>query len=100
MSTLDGNYDCITKSPMGDQKSVFTVVTDGDTFTGKNQGAMGALDVENGKVDGDTLTWTMNMKVPMPMTLTCTAKIDGDVLTGTINAGPFGAMAMNGTRSA
>src|SRR3546814_2313707 len=86
MSQVDGSYDCVTKSPMGDQKSVFTVSSDGDSFTGQNAGAMGALDVENGKVDGNKLSWTMNMKVPMPMTLECEATIDGDALTGTIKA--------------
>ncbi len=95
---LDGSYDCITKSPMGDQKSVFTVTTDGGTFTGQNAGQMGSLDVEDGTVDGNTLSWKMSMKVPMPMTLTCTATIDGDTLTGTINAGAFGSMPMSGTR--
>lgn len=98
MSQVDGSYDCVTKSPMGDQKSVFTVNSDGDSFTGQNAGAMGSLDVENGKVDGNKLTWTMNMKVPMPMTLECEAVIDGDTLTGTIKAGAFGSMAMSGTR--
>lgn len=97
---LDGNYDCITKSPLGDQKSVFTVTTSGDTFTGVNAGAMGSMDVEDGKIDGNKLTWVMNMKVPMPMTLTCEATIDGDTLTGTVNAGAFGSMAMSGTRQA
>lgn len=100
MSTIDGAFDCVTKSPMGDQKSVFTVTSSGDTFTGSNAGMMGSLDVEDGKVDGNTLTWKMNMKVPMPMTLDCTATIDGDTLTGTINAGAFGSMAMTGTRKA
>ena len=100
MSQVDGSYDCITKSPMGDQKSVFTVKSDGDSFTGSNAGAMGALEVENGKVDGNKLTWTMNMKVPMPMTLEAEATIDGDTLTGTIKAGAFGSMAMTGTRQA
>jgi hypothetical protein len=95
---LDGSYDCITKSPMGDQKSVFTVTTDGATFTGQNAGQMGSLDVEDGTVDGNTLSWKMSMKVPMPMSLTCTATIDGDTLTGTINAGAFGSMPMTGTR--
>lgn len=98
MSNVGGSYDCVTKSPMGDQKSVFTVNVDGDSFTGSNSGAMGALDVENGKVDGNKLSWTMNMKVPMPMTLECEATIDGDTLTGSIKAGPFGSMPMNGTR--
>ena len=98
MSQVDGSYDCVTKSPMGDQKSVFTVSSDGGSFTGQNAGAMGSLDVENGKVDGNKLTWTMNMKVPMPMTLEAEATIDGDTLTGTIKAGAFGSMAMSGTR--
>ncbi len=98
MSQVDGSYDCVTKSPMGDQKSVFTVTSNGDSFTGQNAGAMGSLDVENGKVDGNKLSWTMNMKVPMPMTLECEATIDGDALTGPIKAGAFGSMAMTGTR--
>ena len=99
MSQVDGSYDCVTKSPMGDQKSVFTVKSDGDSFTGQNAGAMGSLDVENGKVDGNKLTWTMNMKVPMPMTLECEATVDGDAITGNIKAGAFGSMAMTGKRA-
>ena len=98
MSQVDGSYDCVTKSPMGDQKSVFTVSSDGGSFSGQNAGAMGALDVENGKVDGNKLTWTMNMKVPMPMTLECEATIDGDTLTGGVKAGAFGTSPMKGTR--
>ena len=92
--SVDGTYDCVTKSPMGDQKSKFTVKSDGDSFTGNNAGAMGALDV----VDGNRLTWKMNMTVPMPMTLECDATIDGDQLNGNIKAGAFGSMPMTGTR--
>ncbi|MFM6853711.1 MAG: hypothetical protein ACKOUM_06490 [Sphingopyxis sp.] len=98
--SIDGSYDCVTKSPMGDQKSVFTITSDGSTFTGQNAGMMGSLDVEDGTVDGNSISWKMQMKVPMPMTLTGTATIDGDTLTGTINAGAFGSMAMTGTRKA
>ena len=97
--SVAGTYDCVTKTPMGDQKSKFTVTVDGDTFTGQQAGAMGSMDVVDGKVDGNTLTWTMNMTVPMPMKLEATATIDGDTLTGTINAGAFGAMPMTGMRA-
>jgi hypothetical protein len=72
----------------------------GDTFTGTNAGAMGAMEVENGKVDGNRLTWTMKMTVPMPMTLECDATVDGDALNGTVKAGMFGTFAMTGTRAA
>ncbi len=40
----------------------------------------------------------MNMTVPMPMTLDCEATVDGDQLTGNVNAGAFGSMAMTGER--
>ncbi len=96
--SIDGSYDCVTKSPMGDQASVVTIVTNGDTFTGTNEGAMGSMELEDGKVDGDTLTWVMNMTVPMPMKLEGTATVSDGVLTGSVNAGAFGEMAMTGTK--
>ena len=85
---------------MGDQKSVLSVNVDGDTWSGVNAGAQGSLDVYDGKVDGDTLTWKMDMKVPMPMTLEGTATVDGDTITGSVKAGMFGSMPMTGTRVA
>jgi len=99
--SVAGTYECVTKTPMGDQKSTFTVVpgADGTSFTGSNEGAMGSMDVDDGKVDGNTLTWKMNMSVPMPMTLDCDATIDGDTLAGNVNAGAFGTMPMTGQRT-
>jgi hypothetical protein len=96
--SVAGTYDCVTKTPMGDQKSKVTITVDGDTFTGSNVGAMGSMDLENGKVDGNKLTWTMKMTVPMPMTLEGEATVDGDTLTGSVKAGAFGSFPMNGTR--
>lgn len=98
--SVAGTYDCVTKTPMGDQKSKVTIVVDGDTFTGTNAGAMGTMELENGKVDGNKLTWSMKMTVPMPMTLEGEATVDGDTLTGSVKAGAFGSFPMNGTREA
>ena len=98
--SVAGSYTTTVKSPMGDQSGTFTVTDNGDgTFAGKMEGGMGAMDTENGKIDGNTLTWEMNMTVPMPMKLECEATIDGDTLTGTVNAGAFGAMPLSGTRA-
>lgn len=98
--SVAGTYDCVTKTPMGDQKSTFTVVPgdDGQSFTGQNAGQMGSMEVQDGRIDGDTLTWKMNMTVPMPMTLEGTATVEGDQLTGSVNAGAFGSMPMTGQR--
>lgn len=97
--SVAGTYKSVVKSPMGDQTGTFTVVpAEGDTFTGSLVGSLGSMDVVDGKIDGNTLTWKMNMVVPMPMTLDCEATIDGDNLTGSVNAGAFGAMPLSGTR--
>ncbi len=98
--SVAGTYDTLVKSPMGDQKGTFTVVPgdDGKTFTGSMAGGMGSMDVKDGTIDGDTLKWKMDMTVPMPMTLDCTADVTGDQLTGKVNAGAFGDMALTGER--
>ncbi len=96
--SVAGTYECVTKTPMGDQKSDLTINVDGDTFTGTNAGAQGTLELENGKVDGSKLTWTMKMTVPMPMTLEGEATVDGDTITGGVKAGAFGTFPLNGTR--
>jgi len=98
--SVAGTYNTTVKSPMGDQSGTLTVTDNGDgTFSGNMAGAMGAMDVEDGKIDGNTITWKMQMTVPMPMTLDCEATIDGDTLTGNVDAGAFGAMPVAGTRA-
>lgn len=96
--SVAGTYEVTTKTPMGDQKGNFVVNVDGDSFTGTVSNPMGNMEVQNGKVSGNTLTWKMDMKVPMPMSLTCTATVDGDAITGEIDTGAFGKMALAGTR--
>ena len=100
--SVAGTYETTVKSPMGDQKGTLTVnpSDDGNSWTGNMAGGMGSMDVTDGKVDGNTITWSMNMTVPMPMTLDCEATIEGGTLTGNVNAGAFGAMPLTGEKTA
>ncbi len=98
--SVAGTYDVTIKTPMGDQKGKLSVEVSGDSFTGKvTSDMMGSMDIAGGKVAGNTLTWTMDMKVPMPMTLEGEATVDGDAITGAVKAGAFGSMALSGTRA-
>lgn len=99
MSNVDGTWNMVTKSPMGDQKGTLVVKSDGTSFTGTTTSAMGAADITDGAIDGDTLTWSVKMSMPMPMTLICTATIAADSFTGVVDAGAFGKMAMTGVRA-
>lgn len=98
MANVDGTWDTVTHSPMGDQKATLAVVSAGDTFTGTYSGTLGTTAV-SGKVDGDKLNWTVDITVPMPMTLSIEATVDGDKLTGTVTAGAFGSFPMEGVRA-
>jgi hypothetical protein len=100
MADVDGQWDVVVKSPMGDQKTTMTVNSNGDTFTGTSAGQMGSTDIVDGKVDGNKLTWKTNITVPMPMTLDGAATVDGDTMTGTMTAGAFGSFPLTGTRKA
>lgn len=100
MANVDGAYDCVTKTPMGDQSGVFTVISNGDRFHGTIAGSLGSMDVKDGIVDGDKLRWKMEMTFPMPMAIDCEATVTGDTLTGTLQLGAFGAAAITGTRRA
>lgn len=102
MSEIAGTYQCVTKSPMGEQESTLTVVPgpDGNTFTGTVAGANGTNQVEEGKIDGNTLSWIVNMTSPMPIKLESEATVDGNQIKGETKAGVFGKMAMTGTKTA
>ena len=99
--SVAGTYDCVVKSPMGDQNGTLTVVPndDGNSFKGSMTGGMlGQMDIDNGTIDGDSIAWKMAMTQPMPMDLDCKATVNGDQLTGTIGAGAFGDMPLTGER--
>ena len=100
MAAIDGTWNTVVKSPLGDQKAVLTVKTDGASWTGSQAGDQGTAEITDGIVDGETIKWTMSIVVPMPMTLTCQATAEGDTLTGSVGAGAFGSFPMTGTRAA
>lgn len=91
-------WDCITKAPFGEQTSVFTIVRDGDRFTGSNVADIGELPVIDGRIEGDRLIWKMPTDKPMRMTLIGKAVVDGDRLEGTVTLGRMGKAVMTGVR--
>jgi hypothetical protein len=98
--SITGTYDVVIKTPMGDQKGKLTVNSSGDAFTGSvTSDMMGAMAIADGRVNGNTISWKMDMKVPMPMTLEGEATVDGDAISGSVKAGAFGSMALSGSRA-
>ena len=99
MAKVDGAWNCTVSSPMGPQASVLTLTSQGDAFTGTNSGPLGSIDVADGRIAGNAISFKMRLTVPMKMELDCEATIDGDALKGTVTAGVFGSWPMTGTRA-
>jgi hypothetical protein len=86
-------------TPMGAQKATLVLATAGDKLTGQMKGAQGTLELNDGKVNGDTLTWSANMTQPMPIKLEFTGKVTGDKIAGSVKLGAFGNASFEGTRA-
>jgi hypothetical protein len=97
---VDGKWEIIINSPLGAQKASLEIQTDGVLLTGTQQAAQGSGPLENGKVDGSTVTWSAKITNPMPLTLDFTGTVDGDKLSGSVKAGAFGSFPFSGSRSA
>ena len=97
--SIDGDWKVTVQTPMGAQEQTFSVKTDGDTITGAVKSAMGEMEIKDGKIDGNTLTWKMDMTVPMPMTLEVEATVDGNKISGAAKSS-FGPAPFEGEKVA
>ena len=98
--SVDGTYNIVINSPMGAQK-VELVLKDegGGKLSGSQKGAQGSMDIADGKVDGNTVSWSANITSPMPMKLETTGTVDGNKISGNVKAGAFGSFPFSGERA-
>jgi hypothetical protein len=94
-----GTWKITTKSPMGSQEGTLKLDVDGDRLTGTMSAAQGSMELQNGKIDGNDLSWSAKMTSPMPMTLEFRASVDGDAISGTVKLGAFGNATFEGRRA-
>ena len=100
MSTVDGTWDVTTNTPMGAQKGTLTLTTDGDSLSGTMAGAQGTAQLQEPAVNGNDVSWKLDITNPMPLTLEFAATVDGDKISGNVKLGSFGNATFEGTRAA
>ena len=97
--SLSGNWDVTVKTPMGDQRLRLVIDAGPSTFTGHMSGALGERDITEGTVSGNTLSCRIGITSPMPMNVEVNASVNGDAMTGSVDAGLFGSMPLEGVRA-
>jgi hypothetical protein len=94
--SVDGEWDVVVKSPMGAQKTVVALKTDGDTVTGTEIGT--GNQVKDGKIDGNQVSWAFDVTTPVKMRVEMVFKLTDDKLEGTAKAGMFGKFPASATK--
>jgi hypothetical protein len=96
---VDGNWNLVMSTPMGERKASLTITAAGGTLTG-TQGADGnSTEIFDGTVSGDNVAWKVSITNPMPLTLSFTGAVSGDSMSGEMGIGPMGSFPFTGTRA-
>lgn len=93
---VNGKWNLVIKTPMGEQKGVLTLKEEGGKLTGEMSGATGVVPVENGRVEGERIKWSAKVTSPMPITLDFDGAIEGGNLSGSVKLGAFGSSTFSG----
>ena len=97
--SANGIWNTTINTPMGAQNGTLELNVDGSDLSGKMSSPQGEMAIENGAIDGDSLSWKAAITAPMPMTLEFSATVDGDAITGTVKLGAFGEAEFSGIRA-
>ena len=69
---VDGNWNIVMSTPMGDRNATLSLKNAGGTLTG-TQGADGnSTEIFDGTANGDDVAWKVSITNPMPLTLAFT----------------------------
>jgi hypothetical protein len=75
---VDGTWQGAVQTPDGDLMITFTFKAEGDVLTGTVASPMGEVPLSNGKVNGDVLTFDVQLET---MVITHEATVNGDEIT-------------------
>jgi hypothetical protein len=96
--TVDGTWDIAITTPMGVNRMSIDFATAGDAVTGIAHTIGGDAAVEEGALEGNRLTYAVQVAAPFPMRLTMDLEVDGDRVTGTSSTGNFPPAPVEGAR--
>ena len=99
MTSISGTWDIVTASPIGKQKLSLDLVVEGSVLTGTARNDAEFVELKNGALAGDTATFAIDLKKPLPLTIAYTLQFDGDLVTGSAKAGFFPVSAVKGERA-
>jgi hypothetical protein len=96
---VDGSWNIVMSTPMGDRNATLTLKNSGGALTGTQAAEGNSIDIFEGTANGDDVAWKVAITNPMPLTLEFTGKVSGDNISGEMGIGPMGSFPFTGTRA-
>ena len=75
---VDGNWNIVMSTPMGERKTTLTLKNAGGALTGSQAADGNSTEIFDGTANGDDVAWKVSITNPMPLTLAFTGKVSGD----------------------
>jgi len=96
---LNGKWKASVETPRGTQEITFDFHVDGAALTGKVTTPRGESDIQDGKIDGDNLSFTQVVNFNgNEMKINYTGKVDGDNIKFTRTVGDRPAVEFTANR--
>jgi hypothetical protein len=97
---LTGKWSATVETPRGTQDLTFDFHVDGATLTGKVTSPRGESDIQDGKIDGASVSFTQVVNFNgNEMKINYTGKVDGDTIKFTRTVGDRPAVEFTATRA-
>ncbi len=85
---VSGKWTSKQETPRGTMERTYVFTQSGDTLTGKIVNPRGEVEIKNGKVNGDEISFTVEQRrQDQTVTVTYKGKVSGDKIEGTMNMG-------------
>jgi hypothetical protein len=96
---VGGTWLLTVTGPQGTSTATLTVTQSGDVLDGTLTSEVGTREIQNGRVSGRTVTWSILLPLGgQNQTVTFRGEVDGGRMTGTAAVGDAGTMNFTGER--
>jgi hypothetical protein len=98
MTTIEGAWAIEIETPMGTQRFALDLRETAGAVTGTATNKTGEYSVDDGTSDGNSVTFSVAVRSPFPLTIAFDLVVDDDAISGQAKTGPFPPSPVTGTR--
>lgn len=82
MSAAHGKWNVKIKTPIGDRSGVLELKVEGSNVSGSLSDGEHHVQISDGKINGNQLSWSAKLEKPMRLTFKFKAVVDADRISG------------------